>query len=95
MSEFIITNGKTEKLDFDNGHSDNATLQGNTEGVEFSIGAYVEVADELLSDPHRIDQVEGLILDALRQATKKNPSLRFVVTVSHGEDVDPDELVPW
>lgn len=93
MSSFQIANGKSERTEDDWG--DNATAQGDIDGVEFNIHTFVDVADELLADPMKIDEVEGLVLDALRQATKKNPTLSFILNVTHGENVDIDELVPW
>lgn len=93
MSQFEITKGKSERR-YQTDGDDNASLQGDTEGVEFSIATYVEVDDALLADHRNIDEVEGIVLDALRQASKKSP-LSFVLTVRPGEDVDPDELVPW
>ena len=94
MSQFEISKGKSERR-YQTDGDDNASLQGDTEGVEFSIATYVEIDDELLSNHRNIDQIEGLVLDALRQASKKNPSLSFVLTVRPGEDVDSDDLVPW
>lgn len=94
MSYFEITNGKVQRRDEDV-HKDNATLQGNPGGVEFEIATYVDVNPHDLGNHRRIDQVEGIVLDALRHATKKNPALSFTLLVQPGEDVDPDELVPW
>ena len=93
MSQFEIAKGKSERR-YQTDGDDNATLQGDTEGVEFSIATYVDIDDGLLSQYRNIDEVEGLVLDALRQASKKLP-LSFVLTVRPGEDVDDVELVPW
>lgn len=94
MSQFEIANGKFERR-YQTDGDDNATLQGDTEGVEFSIACYVDVKDTILKDFRQIDLAEGIVLDALRTATKKNPLVSFVLTIRPGEDVDPDELVPW
>ena len=85
---FTVEAGEVKPVEFFHGN-DNATVQGNSEGVDFWVSCFVKVPWSLDTPTQaQVDRLADHLSKLLGTVSAVTPALSFEFGVDVGEDVD-------